>query len=107
MIELNKIQFAEQKDDNQPGITHICGMLTIGVAGKVEDKTAPPRDAIHQNIRESIWNSVYGDLRQPMIDLISAESLCQNSEDKNRLREVITQFNKLLVLEKPVINGMQ
>lgn len=37
MLNLSKIQFAEQKDDKEPGVTHICGMMTIGAAGKVED----------------------------------------------------------------------
>lgn len=105
MIDLSKIQFATQKDDKEKGVTHFCGMITMGASGKVEDKTAPPMEAIQQSIKETIWNSVYGDLRAPLIELNSAIDRSDTIDGRIAIRVAMSKLTDLLEIKKPVITG--
>lgn len=110
MLDLSKIQFATQKDDKEPGVTHFCGMITIGAAGKSDDKNSPPMESIRQHLKETIWNDVYGDLREPMIELVKAIDNHEQDEPADQVKRckiAADKLTSLLVIKKPVINGMQ
>lgn len=99
MIQINNVEFRKWTDQVMPRTVYI-GKLRVTASLSVYNTSPPPKEVIHTKLKRMLWEMVYGDLRNPLDELIERALIDADPIYRPRVEELANQLKTLLASPK-------